>query len=332
MNKHLEFINGQWCIVDHDTGKCFGNKDIVAHRPVKEQEPEELFGSQVYIESFTLNTDDRPVYPYKVISPMGLRTLSFTPITILYGSNGCGKSTLLNVIANSIGITRKTEGNTNAYFSSYVEKCGYQSGALDLPIDDSSFVRSEDIMDGIMKGRKKYSSAKKMAGSSAMKMPELPGNSTQEKVDKLLSNPDGLSSNDRFFLSRCAESHYIEAVNSIADTFESNGEVALSRMKEVIMPDSLCLLDEPEISLSPVYQKELTRMIELFASNLRTQFIIATHSPFFLSLKNATIYDLDSHPAQVRKWQDLPNMLAYFELFEQNRDQFIVNSNGKDKQ
>lgn len=332
MNKHLEFINGQWCVVDHDTGERTGSKKDVGRQPNQEVEPEEMFGSQVYIESFTLNTDERPVYPYKVIFPLGLRCINFTPITILYGSNGSGKSTVLNVIANSIGITRKTEGSTNAYFASYLEKCSYQSAAPVLPIDDSSFVRSEDIMDGIMKGRKRYSSAKKLAGNSVEKMPEKPGGSTMAMVGNLLSNPDGLTSDDRFFLSRCDEARYLESINSIADTFESNGEVALSRMKEIIMPDSICLLDEPEISLSPVYQRELASMIELFAGKLRTQFIIATHSPFFLSLKDATIYDLDSHPAKVSRWQDLPNMHAYFKLFEQNREQFIEHSNGKDKQ
>jgi AAA15 family ATPase/GTPase len=199
-------------------------------------------------------------------------------------------------------------------------------------MDDSSFVRSEDIMDEIMKGRKRYSSAKKLAGHSVGKMPEKPGGSTKGLVGNLLSNPDGLTSNDRFFLSRCDETRYLEGINSIADTFESNGEVAFGRMKEIIMPDSICLLDEPEISLSPVYQRELARMIELFAGKLRTQFIIATHSPFFLSLKDATIYDLDSHPAKVSRWQDLPNMHAYFQLFEQNREQFIEHNNGKDKQ
>ena len=247
-----------------------------------------MFGSLVYIESFTLNTDDRPVYPYKVISPLGLRCINFTPITILYGSNGSGKSTVLNVIANSIGITRKTEGSTNAYFASYVEKCSYQSTAHALPTDDSSFVRSEDIMDGIMKGRKRYSSAKKLAGHSVGRMPEKPGSSTKAMVGNLLSNPDGLTSDDRFFLSRCDETRFLEDINS--------------------------------------------RMIELFAGKLRTQFIIATHSPFFLSLKDATIYDLDSHPAKVSRWQDLPNMHAYFQLFEQNREQFIEHNNGKDKQ
>lgn len=64
MNKHLEFINGQWCIVDHDTGEYTGSKKVVGKQPNQEEEPEEIFGSLVYIESFTLNTYDRPVYPY----------------------------------------------------------------------------------------------------------------------------------------------------------------------------------------------------------------------------------------------------------------------------
>ena len=186
-------------------------------------------------------------------------------------------------------------------------------------------------MEGIMRGRKRYSSAKKMAGSSDSKMPEMPGGSTQEKINNLLGNPDGLTADDRFFLSRCSESRYIEAVNDIADRFESNGETALKHMQEMIMPDSLCFLDEPEISLSPVYQKELANMIEMFAINLRTQFIIATHSPFFLSMKDARVYDLDAHPSQIRQWQDLPNIRVYFDLFEQNKEQFITTDNGEEQ-
>ena len=68
--------------------------------------------------------------------------------------------------------------------------------------------------------------------------------------------------------------------------------------------------------------KELANRIEMFAQNLRTQFVIATHSPFFLSLKEARIYDLDSRPVAVRQWYELPNMYTYFTLFEQKREQF----------
>ena len=329
MDKHLEFIDGQWCVVDHATGEYTGGKTITSENPSEELVPEELFGSQVYIESFTLNTDARPVYPYKVISPMGLRQIDFAPITILYGSNGCGKSTLLNVIAHNVGMTRKTEGNTNAYFASYVEKCQYQTALFLSVPDDSVFVRSEDIMDGIMKGRRRYSSIKKVAGQPTTNMPESPNGSMEDKLGNLLGNPDELTAGDRFFLSRCSGISRAQAANDVADQFESNGEVALSRMKEVIMPDSLCFLDEPEVSLSPVFQKELANMIEMFAGNLRTQFVIATHSPFFLSMKDARIYDLDSRPAKIKQWQELENMRVYFELFNQNKEQFTISDNGK---
>ena len=47
MNKHLEFINGQWCIVDHDTGEYTGSKKVVGKLPNQEEEPEEMFGSLV---------------------------------------------------------------------------------------------------------------------------------------------------------------------------------------------------------------------------------------------------------------------------------------------
>lgn len=319
MDKHLEFINGQWCIVDHATGEYTGGKTITSENLPEEQMPEERFGSQIYIESFTLNTDARPVYPYKVISPLRLRQIDFAPITILYGSNGCGKSTLLNVIAHCAGVTRKTEGNTNAYFASYVEKCQYQTAPFLSVPDDSVFVRSEDIMDGIMKSRRRYSSMKKVAGQPTANMPESPDGSMENKLNNLLGNPDELTDDDRFFLSRCSDICRAQAANDVADLFESNGEVALSRMQAIIMPDSLCFIDEPEVSLSPVFQKELANIIEMFAGNLRTQFVIATHSPFFLSMKDARIYDLDSRPVKISQWQDLPNMRVYFELFESSK-------------
>lgn len=208
--------------------------------------PEEQFGSMIYLDSFTLNTDGRAVYPYKVVASLGLRQIEFAPITILYGGIGSDKSTLLNIIADKIGVKNK---------------------------------------------------------STEKGMVEKPGD---------------MSSSERYFLSRCADARAAFFADSISDMFESNGEVALRRMQIMIMPDNLLFLDEPEVSLSPVYQRQLADMIELFASQLRTQFVIATHSPFFLSLKEARIYDLDSRPSSIRQWYELPNMHAFFYLFESN--------------
>ena len=40
MDKHLEFINGQWCIVDHATGEYTGGKTITSENLPEEQMPE----------------------------------------------------------------------------------------------------------------------------------------------------------------------------------------------------------------------------------------------------------------------------------------------------
>lgn len=322
---HLEYILGQWCVVNDDTGEKKGQarpKERETSREGSEFEEEKHpLCSRLYLENFVLNTDNRTVYPYKLISSLGLRQIDFAPITILYGGNGCGKSTLLNVIADKIGVKKKTAGNTNAYFADYVETCGYQTVANQVIPDDSTFIRSEDIMDGIMKGRRRYSSAKKVAMGDSRMIPE-PNGRAAEIVNNLMNHPDALSARDRFFLSRCKYAGAATFADDIADMFESNGEVALKRLQSMIMPDSLYFIDEPEVSLSPIFQQELASHIETFARSLRTQFVIATHSPFFLSMSDARIYDLDSHPVKIRKWYELPNMHAYFLLFEQYREKF----------
>ena len=40
-------------------------------------------------------------------------------------------------------------------------------------------------------------------------------------VGNLLSNPDGLTSDDRYFLSRCDETRFLEDINSIAEQYTS---------------------------------------------------------------------------------------------------------------
>ena len=95
----------------------------------------------------------------------------------------------------------------------------------------------------------------------------------------------------------------------------SNGEKALEYFKEHVYGDNLYLLDEPENSMAPTFQKELARIIALLAYRLDSQFIIATHSPFMLSIEGAKIYDLDSHPVSIKPWYQLQNMQEYYNLF-----------------
>ena len=74
---------------------------------------------RTYLSQFIPYSEDRCVYPYRVIYPMHLDCINFAPITILYGNNGSGKSTLLNVIAQQIGLKNMTLGNDNEYFDGW---------------------------------------------------------------------------------------------------------------------------------------------------------------------------------------------------------------------
>lgn len=76
----------------------------------------------------------------------------------------------------------------------------------------------------------------------------------------------------------------------------SNGESAILYFEEKIKENALYLLDEPENSLSPERQLELLRFIEDSSRFYGCRFVIATHSPFLLSMKGAKIYDLDEEP------------------------------------
>ena len=64
----------------------------------------------------------------------------------------------------------------------------------------------------------------------------------------------------------------------------SNGENAFAHFTAQIKENALLLLDEPENSLSATLQAELASFIQDSSRFFGCQFIIATHSPFLLSI------------------------------------------------
>ncbi len=89
-----------------------------------------------------------------------------------------------------------------------------------------------------------------------------------------------------------------------------------------ITENSVYLLDEPENSLSIFLQQELCEFIENSARYFYCQFIIASHSPAILSLKNAKIYDLDSTPVVSKFWAVLENVRRYYDFFTTHMNEF----------
>jgi predicted ATPase len=118
------------------------------------------------------------------------------------------------------------------------------------------------------------------------------------------------------------QSRYIR--NTLMDNVRehSNGESAFIYFSNKIKENGLYLLDEPENSLSPERQQELSRFIEDSARFFGCQFIIATHSPFFVSMNGAKVYDMDEEPVDVKKWTELSNVRAYYDFFKQHEKEF----------
>ena len=69
-------------------------------------------------------------------------------------------------------------------------------------------------------------------------------------------------------------------------------------------------------------QLKLMTFIQESARFYNCQFIISTHSPFLLSLKDALIYDLDEEPVTTKKWTELENVKVYYNFFKEYEDEF----------
>lgn len=111
--------------------------------------------------------------------------------------------------------------------------------------------------------------------------------------------------------------------NLVDNTREhSNGESAFLYFTDKIRENGLYLLDEPENSLSPDKQQELLEFLGNSARFFGCQFIIATHSPFLLSIRGAKIYDLDEEPVDVKKWTQLENVRKYYDFFKKHEAEF----------
>lgn len=267
------------------------------------------------------------LYPCGLFSEKELSEIDFSGITIFYGGNGSGKSTLLNLIANKLCLKRTAPYNTSELFNSFVESCKFRLGYddegdeyRDVP-QKSSIITSDDIFDYMLTARENNQEVSEdtrelhddVYGQLKYgKTIRLGGIEDYEDVRlQVLARKKSLSR--RQFLYKVAGKEV---------KLNSNGETALDYFDTKLHDNSLYCLDEPENSLSPKYQKELVEIISQKARYGGCQFIIATHSPFVLSLIGAKIYDLDTIPVNLKNWWELENTKTYFDFFEENRHLF----------
>lgn len=272
--------------------------------------------SMIYLLAFRISDRELTnpnVYPYNVFRGKAAEPFVFREITVFYGNNGSGKSTLLNMMADKLQIEGRERCASNSfgrvrYCDEFVEECGYdlgddeETGRMIRSIPKKSrYVKSEDILYEIKKIQQRQVLAE------GMEYDLLKMGKGKEEIQKYLAPQGGIS---RQGIIEYGQEKY------------SNGETALRYFEDILAPDALYLLDEPEVSLSPANQVKLANEINKMARFLRCQFIIATHSPFMLGTLNAKIYNLDQPGCGECKWTELENVRYFYDFFKARSSEF----------
>lgn len=272
-------------------------------------------------ESYML--DDVPkvytgMYPLGLFSLKEFEKITFSPITIFYGGNGSGKTTLLNIIASKLNASRKSIQNFGDLFERYIDGCDYELQKDDLK--EIKIILSDDVFDFLIDtkainakvNRRKSDLSEEFLNYKFTAAEDL--NMAFDQYEKLKNKVDAnRQTMSKYIRSRLRNNTIIQ---------ESNGETALDYWQNEITDNSIYLIDEPENSLSAENQIKLKTFIEESARFFNCQFVIASHSPFLLSLEEATIYDLDETPIKIKEWENLPNIRVYYDFFKSKSDLF----------
>lgn len=254
-------------------------------------------------------------YPFRILSKHHLTRLDFEPVTILYGGNGSGKTTALNIIGEKLGLKRDSLYNRSNFFEEYTALCSYE---LEQKIPFASrIITSDDVFDFMLNLRSLNEGIDAKRDEVFEEYYALRNRSfrmqSMEDYEELKKVVSARSKTKSKFVREQVQDNVRE---------HSNGESAFMYFAQNIGENALYLLDEPENSLSPAKQQELLKFLEDSARFFGCQFVIATHSPFLLSMRGAKIYDMDEDPVDVKRWTSLLNVREYYEFFKKHEREF----------
>lgn len=259
-------------------------------------------------------------YPFNVLPYVGLSMVEFENITIFYGENGCGKTTALNIIAEKLHLKRDTLFNSGRFLNDYLDMCEYNDwdfrGYSQFFNHNSRIITSDDVFNFSMKKREFNKQLFRKTQDVIHEYEELRYGDDNlhplEDYDKWHARNEARKSKSSFLRKRLEREQ----------EENSNGETAMLYFTDRMENEGLYLLDEPENSLSLENQMALAEFIESSARFFNCQFVIATHSPIFLSLPQAKIYDFDNNSKVVDSWTKLKSMRLMYDIFMKHASEF----------
>lgn len=229
--------------------------------------------------------EDKNTYPFRTFHKKFFPTIECGPITIFYGGNGSGKSTILNGLTNKLKLDRMTIYNRTVHFDKWSSFFTVETENNAPVPKGSTFISSDDVFNYLLELRTKNDDINKI----------------RQRVGK----------------TKEYKKHPIQN-----ELMQSNGQSALYYFSNAIKENALYLLDEPENSMSPKMQLQLKQFLEDSVRFYGCQFIIATHSPYILALKDARIYDIDADTPCEKKWTELENVKLLHDFFAEHEKDF----------
>lgn len=229
-------------------------------------------------------------YPFNIGIINSLNSLVFSsPVTIFIGENGTGKTTLLESIVSNAQLIKLIPEEFDKFdaankLSAQFELTWSKKKRKGFYLKSQSFIsytkhiekiKSETI-DEIKNVELEYGNRSK----KAMELALLPYKRTLHDLDSL----------------------YGKGLHKM-----SHGESYIELFKSRLVPDALYILDEPELSLSPMRQLALLSLIKEMVNN-NCQFIIITHSPILMASGDASIYDFNKECISLIDYNDIEHV------------------------
>ncbi|MEI9912488.1 MAG: AAA family ATPase [Bacteroidota bacterium] len=239
-----------------------------------------------FLKSFSINTNKKSPFPFNIAAVQFAKQIQLdNKVTVFIGDNGCGKSTLLESLALQLNLP---------LISGFIkDNAGFEAAGILQPYIEIEwkrqtskgfFFRAEDFSDFV---NSVGNERRKIAGD----LSELKG-----VVDDSIINQMSESMNYKLYQMRKDYGENMQAF--------SHGEAYLKILQTRIGDKGIYLLDEPEAALSPLKQLSLLFFIMEVVKSGHAQFIISTHSPILMGLRDALLYEIREDSMQQVNYKD----------------------------